>query len=864
MGTIQPELFYIPWGRRKRGDGNIRIRVVNAETLLSEKIVGLEILMFNSSNNRYCYDYDLDAIGDRHCFTPTKPPQINNYNDLQEILDLPDDDETKMSYEYGLNMLSFDHDEYVPYPWDYRQNLLKREDFVMADKVWKNPESAPDVFVWEKNKNTPEIEGAEFEYLKDTSCKMTFESREVVVIKNMPKGVWNFIAYIDGDNPDTWTLDKKTNQRTYAPDKDYWRDNYIDMDFYNKWVAPYDNTNPKQYKNKNDYYYINEIESYQPYLDGIIYNSTRSMKNRPYDAVKDGVNPEHMPYYVPDVDHSDINDTHGNIAQGWNAPSEGNAINVSSSGKVSFYAEQKEIHWFDPRYKDRLDKNQITPYFNYFYGMNHVLPDNTIYYLVSAPSFRGTAIVKQQVEEGGVCADPADFQLFVTDWGYENPIPGDPSSTHGTGYKRYYHKYEGGCQFEITYDDGTKAYAGANTRNTTPITYGCYANLPLRKGRNIIRSISAPYYGGHIDKETRPNLNTAVVSDNQVQPRYLNDGHIETVTITESDLEAMKQGTYTPPVFNFCYAAPDRLTIRIVRKELPPGVKVVTWYEEPPTPENPNPSHGQTYDYCNALEFYCGEQYFGYLQAGIAPYGCALASTYGMNIIVRSPYDSDVECCFYYEGFDLDEDSPYNKKNLQELEPGEVGGLTASLYDKRILGGGYISEEGSSSIIEISPGIPYEATHKINGRTVAVVKDITSRPLCCQLQLGGLRSDDWHRFPDTDSGTINGHIVEALLSGDIALYQTLNGHVVTGHEYHCPTAAGAATSHNCKIVSDYLSDCLCLNDSAEEGEDPKAAENPINQQYYYLGDGLTKEQAKEFLGIYMFRKTNVNVIDDTV
>jgi hypothetical protein len=34
--------------------------------------------------------------------------------------------------------------------------------------------------------------------------------------------------------------------------------------------------------------------------------------------------------------------------------------------------------------------------------MNHVLPDNTIYYLVSAPSFRGTAIVKQQVEEGGM------------------------------------------------------------------------------------------------------------------------------------------------------------------------------------------------------------------------------------------------------------------------------------------------------------------------------------------------------------------------------------------------------------------------------------------------------------------------------
>lgn len=799
MGTVQPELFYIPW-KHKRDNNSIIIKVYNSETHLYEHIKGLRI--YSNTGYIYCYDHIVDS---EHPYGQSQYTSSNlnvyNYYQLQDILSRPEDDPDRIRYEYGYGMLGLDNDRWIQYPWDYKKDLLKRDQWAMATQYWENPETQPATYTWIANENTPYVQGCEYTTIAETECIMTFSGRETVELLNLPKGQWKIQAVIDDTYELSWTIASYTNGNLYAPDSQYWRDRYINMDYYDTWVEPYINPTYPEYQNENDYYYYNETPTYQP---------TVNMKNYPYNVAENAGAPEHYPVYysLPDGTYdTDIDDVHGTIASGWNAPSTGEYINVNSNGKCSLCGRYSQITWVDPRYIEYTEGKKVTPVYNYYFGASHLLSNNTIYYLVQGAVFEGRCNVYQ---ENNINVEnyrtPQVFEYYRFNW----------TSNYGTSYQMLF--YEGGCVFEVEYEDGTTSEFTVLASQTTASNNSCYATIKFKKGRNIIRCKSAPFYGGYLGQDDNESTRGITNPVSDAIQRYENDTHTEIVTITNDDLTALKNGTYVKPVFNFYYNVQYSLTIKIKQKSLPPNVVI----------------YDSSYDYCNALEFYVNGQYYGYLQGGIAPVGLALRDRYGRNNIDIGLGVSTQHrpLTLIYYGNNMD-DPPVDISQAV---------IATDVRNPSV----YYDSAGNYSNFDV-----YSID---DSYYILIDMDVTNRDkLTVQSQLGVVSSVS-RGYPSTSASVE--HTTSTLLCGQITLYQTLsNSTSPYGHANECSYYAGSALFW-ARMLSNYLEDCNCLN------ETNGISGNNYNQQYYYLGDGLTKQKAQEFLGCCAFRTPNVEFITE--
>lgn len=784
MGAVQPELFYIPWKHKGHGD-SVYIRIVNSETLQYEYINKIRIEL--QSTNSYIYDYEVTEQYERSYYTPNYQMNISDYREYQRIIALPEDDPQKVMYEYGYGVMSYDSDKWVQFPWDYKEDFVRREDWALASQYWENPETSPYSYVWVENSNTPKINGGTFTLLKENECEITFSSRDIVEIQNMPRGIWCITAYVDFSAESCWTLAQNTNGTLYAPNSAYWRDIYMDMSFYDNWVEPYDTSDPKQYTDAHEYYYADQPESYQP--TGGYYHS-------PYNVIKNTDAPEHYPYYwqYPDGTYNtDLEDTDGNIPSVWTTPHSAYAVNISRNHKVSLFASDTGVTWIDPRWDEYLHGKTTTPMFNYFRGASHPLANNTIYYLVNGAQFNCTCNVYQQYKYGMTeYITPTQFDLHNYAW---------------AGSADLY--YEGGCIFEVTYEDGSTSTAGVVSSYDR-----CYASLSLKRGRNIIKCISAPYYSGYTQTNNNSplRLHAPEIAD---MSYYQNDTHTEVVNITREDLIAMQQGTYVIPVFNFYFAIKSQITIKIVRKGLPQGVVVVT------------DGGISTYDYCYAMEFYHNGTYCGYLQAGIAPYGVGLTTMYGMNYFDKGNENTHYMITLIYKGQDMDE-PPID---ISELE----------------LASGFPTTISHDSSGNARNGSLFLAVNDDKYVYIYDMDEPNRDKLVVFAQFGQISetTDDyeshWH------------HLANVLKCGRIALYHNTQNHADSNHINNCSFMPRYSATSWGRMIGNLLEDCNCLN------ETNGICGNPTNQQYYYLGDGLTKQQAREFIGCLAFRSNSVTI-----
>lgn len=842
MGTIQPELFYIPWGHRRKKSGNIFVRAFNPLTKKYEMIKKIKVEMYVSPNNkRYIYDYDPQiTTGNKQLYVPHDPPMITNYNDLQEILQLPDDDEQRINYEYGDNMLGFDRDTWIQYPWNWKNDFLKHDEWVLADQYWENPESEPDKYIWVKNKNTPTIDGCEFEEITNKKCIMTFPSRDIVEIKNMPKGLWNITAYLDLDYEYSWTLETYVNSDIYAHNADYWRNTYVDMDFYDKWIEPYDTSEPPVYESKDDYYYFEDSKEdenkYQP--SGV--NNNSSLKYKPYNTDPDSNAPEFQPLYSDKSGNRNYNayDNLGYIPTGWSAPENALAINVSSDGEPSLYKEFIGYWWNDIRYKG-IDNNNSTQVFNYFYGISHPLEDNTICYRVNPPGFGCLVYVYQEMPD--TFKMPMSFYRSCKSWGnggLEQDIPyGD------TGYSHY----EGGCIFEVMYDDGTKAYFEPTCNNRYPTV--CSATLQLKKGKNIIKSYAAPFYSGSIRGSSLLDASDPMSGNGEFE-RFVNDDTVNVVTIAEEDLDKIKNNTYVAESFNYYYASPGRVTIELVPMGLPPGVSVKSrmykYYPNGGYYEVFDPQLADftisSYNYSTALKFYFNGHYYGYFQAGFAPFDLVLSEGYGKNENIING-NNDIRSPIVYCG------SMFEDVGIR-MSQYEYSGWSTSANLAAIHKCGYpsyVNIENHSqyyTIIDTEDGLSTDQR-----KNEKFMKNRLG--ICCQSMLGSLKVEKY-QFANTRMSGNGGHGTNALIGGKIVLFQGFDGTYDSGQD-RCGLI-GVINSNSSHIVDNYLDKCNCLNETGG------FCNNPYNQQYYYLGDNLTKELAREFFGCYMFRNGFVDFV----
>jgi hypothetical protein len=261
------------------------------------------------------------------------------------------------------------------------------------------------------------------------------------------------------------------------------------------------------------------------------------------------------------------------------------------------------------------------------------------------------------------------------------------------------------------------------------------------------------------------------------------------------------------------------VTVKIKQKSLPPNVSV----------------YGDSDNYCNALEFYVNGQYCGYIQCGIAPVGLGLRERYGRNNVDRG----------------------IGVSTQHSL-------LTVLYYGRNM---GQLPVDISSAVIATgvtNPSVSYDSTgnyvsydvYDINGSYYVLIDmDIPEHNiLTVQSQIGRVNKATMG-YPSLSSSVE--HTTNTLTFGNIVMYQTLsNSTSPYGHAGSCSYYPSTSSNTWSRMLSNYLADCNCLN------ETNGISDNIYNQQYYYLGDGLTKQQAQELLGCCAFRTRNVEFITE--
>lgn len=416
------------------------------------------------------------------------------------------------------------------------------------------------------------------------------------------------------------------------------------------------------------------------------------------------------------------------------------------------------------------------------------------------------------------------FSATVNIWqeGYHNENGGDRTDRYSAQGEKYYYKpgdpefyanafkldddrlgdgYLGGCQFEVTHEDGTVAIVDGYATQTSYFNGKTIVGLVLKRGRNTIRCIKPPAYG--VKLYTYPNNEIHSFSLMSDDKYYFDmDNHTETVDITYEDLQQLKSGSYQPKTFDYYFNTP-KLDVEIVKLGLPPYTTTYGTYDKDGRYIS---DYGNCYDYCYALKFTYRGVYYGYLQVGIAPVGLLKCH--------RGYYDNGHTWKSWTYVFNRDDypDLDYDDPFVIDMTEPHHSILTAQSVGHLL----YVTDDSLSG--------------------------------------GG----DWHHS--------NGswHETTVVRFGSVRLLEHLGDHITWAHHsyYHYPSYVDynycPLSSNPRLMITNYLRLGNCLNETG--GINP---DNQVSQQYYYLGDGLTKEQANFFISTIAYRNESVHITDST-